>query len=350
MVATYLIQFGYNFAVVGPVMFIPLIAESFGASSAVVGLIVATYQAVIFLSSGLFGRLSDMKGHKLFIVLGLLLAAGALFAHRYIVDVPSAFPGFRAVAGLAIGIFPAAVVAYASRQTENLGRFSGIGSLGWGVGSIVAGAIAVYNRLYLLAAVVFLVCAVVALVAVPETRERVNQPFFSTVVIRRNWRVYFSFFLRHAGATGIWAIFPIYLEKLGANKLWIGIIYAINAFGQFAFMSFLDRYKTRLLIQLGFISSVVTFVSFAFCRSFWQLLPFQLLLAVSWSCLYVGSLKYLFEHNDERSTAVGMFNSTLSLSGIVGAVLGGALAGLGLPVVMIAAALMSVAGVFVFRF
>lgn len=349
MFATYIIQFGYNFAVVGPVMFIPLITESFGASPAIVGLIVSTYQAVIFLSSGVFGRLADVKGHKLFIVLGLLLAAGALFAHRYIVDVPSAFL-VRAIAGLAIGIFPAAVVAYASRRTDNLGRFTAVGSLGWGVGSVVAGAIAVYSRLYLLAAIVFLACAVVALVAIPETRERVNQPFFSTAVIRRNWRVYLSFFLRHAGAMGIWAIFPIYLEKLGASKLWIGIIYALNAFGQFACMPFLDRFRTRRLIQVGFIGSVVTFISFALCRNFWQLLPFQLLLAVSWSCLYVGSLKYLFEHNEERSTAVGVFNSTLSLSGIVGALLGGALASLGLPVVMIAAALMSVAGVFVFRF
>jgi DHA1 family multidrug resistance protein-like MFS transporter len=349
MAATYIIQFGYNFAVVGPVMLIPLMARSFGASSAVIGLIVATYQAVIFLSSGLFGRLSDMKGHKLFIVVGLLLAAGTLFAHRYITSVPSAYL-IRALTGLAVGIFPAAVVAYASRQTENLGRFSGIGSLGWGVGSIVAGLIAVYNHLFLLAAVVFLITAVVALIAIPESRERLNQPFFNTQVIKRNWRVYFSFFLRHAGATGIWAIYPLYLSQLGASNFWIGIIYAINAFGQFAFMSFLDRYKTRLLIQLGFISSVVTFVSFAFCRNYKQLLPLQVILAFAWSCLYVGSLKYLIEHNDERSTAVGMFNSTLSLSGIVGAVLGGALAVFGLPVVMLAAAALSVAGVFVFRF
>ena len=349
MFATYLIQFGYNFAVVGPVMFIPLIAESYGASPAIVGLIVSTYQAVIFLSSGIFGRLADVKGHKLFIVVGLLLAAGALFAHRYIVDVPSAF-AVRAIAGLAVGIFPAAVVAYASRQTRNLGRFTAVGSLGWGVGSVVAGLIAVYSRLFLLAAVVFLISAVVALLAVPETREHVNQPFFSTLVIRRNWRMYLSFFLRHAGAMGIWAIFPIYLERLGASKFWIGIIYALNAFGQFAFMPFLDRFKTRHLIQVGFVGSVLTFISFALCHSFWQLLPFQVLLALSWSCLYVGSLKYLIEHNEERSTAVGVFNSTLSLSGIVGAILGGALASLGLPVVMIAAAVMSVAGVFVFRF
>jgi MFS family permease len=349
MLAAYVIQFGYNFAVVGPVMFVPLIAKSLGATPATIGLVVSTYQAVLFLSSWLFGRLADIKGHRLLIAVGLLLAAGALFAHRYIAGVPSLFL-IRAIAGLTVGIFPAAVVAYASRQTTNLGRFASSGSLGWGVGSVVAGMIAVYNRMFLVAAGVFLISFFVALILLNETHERVDQPLFSLQVFRRNWRVYFSFFLRHAGAMGIWAIYPLFLDQLGASKLWIGVIYSINAFGQFLFMPFLDRYRARRLIQLGFYCSVLTFTSFALCRNFKQLLPFQVLLAFSWSCLYVGSLKYLIERNPERSTAVGALNSTLSLSGVVGAALGGLLAGLGLPVVMIAAALMSVAGALVFRF
>jgi MFS family permease len=373
LLATYLIQFGYNFAVVGPVMFVPLLADSFGATPATIGLAVATYQTALFLSSWLFGRLADLKGHKLFIVLGLLVAAPAFYVHRFISDVPGLFL-IRALAGITVGIFPAAVVAYASRRTSNLGRFASFGSLGWGIGSIVVGAIAVYSHSFLLAGIVFLACAIVALFALQETKERVNQTLFDLQVLKRNWRVYVSFFLRHAGAMGIWAIFPVYLERLGANKLWIGIIYAINAVGQFVFMPLLDRYPARTLIRMGFYGSVLTFLSFALCVNFWQLLPFQVLLALSWSCLYVGSLKYLIEHNPERSTAVGGLNSVLSLSGIVGAALGGALAGVPLAagftsllarlppvfmrlpvpsdfsVVMLAAALMAVAGAFVFRF
>jgi len=373
LLATYLVQLGYNLAVVGPVMFTPLLADSFGASPATIGLVVATYQAVLFLSSWLFGRLADLKGHKLFIVVGLLVAAPAFYAHRFVTNVPSLFL-VRALAGVTVGIFPAAVIAYASRQTKNLGRFSSFGSLGWGLGSLIAGAIAVYSRSFLLSGVVFLACALLALFAFQETHERINQAFFSLEVFRRNWRVYLSFFLRHAGAMGIWAIFPVYLERLGASKFWIGVIYAINAFGQFVFMPLLDRYRARALMRIGLYGSVLTFISFALCVNFWQLLPFQVLLAFSWSCLYIGSLKYLIEHNPERSTAVGGLNSVLSLSGIVGAVLGGALAGVPLSsgfisllhhlppvfmrlpvpsdfsVVMLAAALMSVAGAFVFRF
>lgn len=349
MLPVYLIQFGYNFSLVGAVMFVPLIAQSLGASSVTIGLVVATYQGVIFLSSVVFGRLADIKGHRRFILIGLLLAAGVFFAHRYITNVPSLFV-IRALAGLAIGIFPAALVAYATREKSSLGRLTASGSLGWGVGSVVAGLIAVYDRLFLLAAAIFLVSFLVALTTLTETHERLEQRMFDVTVLKRNWRVYCSFFLRHAGAMGIWAIYPLYLEKLGANRLWIGIIYAINAFGQTLFMPFLDKYRSNRLIQLGLYGSVLTFVSFALCRNFRQLLPFQVLLAFSWSCLYVGSLKYLIEHNPERSTAIGAFNSTLSFSGIIGAALGGLLASLGLPAVMLGAALMAVAGALVFHF
>jgi MFS family permease len=349
VLATYFIQFAYNFSVVGPVMFVPLLAEQSGANPALVGVIVSVYQVMLFLSSAVFGRLADLKGHKLLIVIGLLLAAGVFLAHVWITSIPTLFL-IRALGGLAVGIFPAAIVAYATRGEHNLGRFTSMGSLGWAIGSVVAGFLAIFSRVLLVAAAMYFIAFVVALLGLRETHERVKQPFFDVTVLKRNWRAYLSFFLRHAGAMGIWAIYPIYLERMGANKLWIGLIYAINSFGQFIFMPMLNRYRSGRLIQIGLYTSILTFISFALCRNYKQLLPFQVLLAFAWSSLYVGSLKYLIERNPERSTAVGVLNSTLSMSGIIGAAVGGALANVGLPVVMFGAAAMSVAGAAVFRF
>lgn len=329
-------------------MFVPLITQSLSSQPTTVGLVVATYQAVLFLSSALFGRLADLKGYKPMIVSGLFAGAITLFAHQFVNDVAALFL-VRALCGLAVGIFPAAMVAYASHQTRELGRFTSAGSLGWGIGSLVAGTVGDYNHVFTLSAGVSLVGGLVALVMLRSSQERIRQPFFNAATLKRNWQVYLSFFLRHAGAMGIWAIFPIYLERLGASKLWIGIIYGINAFGQALFMPLLDRLSARRLIRLGLYGSILTFVGFALCRNYQQLIPFQVLLAFSWSGLYLGSLKYLVDRNQERSTAAGLLNSTLSLSGITGAVLGGIVAHLGLPAVMLAAALMSAAGALVFR-
>jgi predicted MFS family arabinose efflux permease len=49
----------------------------------------------------------------------------------------------------------------------------------------------------------------------------------------------------------------------------------------------------------------------------------QLLLASSWSTLYVGALIFLVEHNPEKATCTGVLNSVLNLSIVFGSLLGG---------------------------
>jgi MFS family permease len=349
LLSPYIIQFASSFAIVSVLIFIPLLAQSYGASSPTVGILVATYQGMIFLSSALFGRWSDLKGRKQFVVFGLLVAALVFFAHHWAKNMTTLFL-VRGLAGLAVGIFPAAIIAYVYEQNSKLGLFTAIGSLGWGIGSVFAGLVGVETRLFTYSALLYFGSFLFALIFLKPTRRHIEQPFFNWQIIKRNWRVYLSFFLRHSGAFGIWAIFPLFLAHLGASKLWIGIIYSINAFGQFFFMPHLERINSNKLIQLGLYFSTATFLIFGLCRNFWQILPFQILLAFSWSCLYLGSLKYLMEHNEEHSTAIGVFNSISSLAGIIGPLLGGLTGAFGYPAVMFSAAILTIAGALIFKF
>ena len=351
MVIPYIIQFASNFATLSVLIFIPLLAKSFGANSITIGILVATYQGMLFLSSALFGRWADLKGRKRFVVFGLLFSAIIFFAHHFATDIYRLFL-VRGLAGLAIGIFPAAIIAYVYEQKQNykLGRFLAVGSLGWGIGSVFAGIIGVYQSLFTFSSLLYFATFLLALIFLKPTTKHIRQPFFNLAFIKRNWQVYLSFFLRNAGAFGIWAIFPLFLAHLGANKFWIGIIYSLNAFGQFFFMPHLDRFRSQTLIQLGLYFSTATFVAFALCKNYWQILPFLILLAFSWSCLYLGSLKYLMEQNEERSTAVGILHSISSLAGIIGPLLGGLVGSLGYPAVMIMAAIFTIVGALIFRF
>lgn len=342
------IQFLANLAPTLILIYIPLIAQSFGAPPAKIGLVVSTYHTFVFIAGILFGRLADLKGRKNFIVMGLGLASAGFFCHLLIKDLSSLFL-VRALAGFAAGMFPAALLTYAYENKNTLGKFSAIGSLGWGIGSILAGIIAVYYKLYILAGLAYFITFLMAIFSLQKTPPTVEQTFWNVSVIKKNWRIYLAFLMRHAGAFGIWAIYPIFLASLGANKLWIGIIYSINAFGQFLFLPMLDKYKSVRLINAGLIFSALTFVIFALCKNHWQILPFQVLLALSWSCLYLGTLKYLMEHNEERATAVGGFNSLMSLSGIIGPLLGGAIGSLGYRPVMFFAAALTASSFLVFR-
>lgn len=346
MFTFYFIQFATNTAFVSVLIFIPLIAESYGANPAVVGTLVGIYNGMLFLSSIIFGRLADLKGGKIFILTGLLFSGIVFFAHRFALNLPSLFL-IRAFAGFTIGMFPAAIFALVYKRSTNLGFFTAMGSLGWGVGSIVAGIIGAYQKLFLFSAMCFFSSFIIALFFLKQEHTYVKQPFFNVTLFRKNWKIYLSFFLRHSGAFGIWAIFPLFLAQLGANKLWIGIIYGLNSFAQFFFMPHLNRVKSIKLIQMGFYFSTVTFIIFGVCKTYLQILPFQILLAFSWSCLYLGCLKYLMEKNEERSTVVGIFNSITSLSGIIGPILGGIAGTFGYPGVMFLAALMSIVGIFI---
>ena len=93
-------------------------------------------------------------------------------------------------------------------------------------------------------------------------------------------------------------------------------------------MQFIDRFDGKALLNAGLILSFMTFVAISLAESFIHLIPAQMLLGTSWSCLYVGSLVYLMSHNVENSTSSGILGSLISLSMVLGSLLGGALWGL----------------------
>jgi MFS family permease len=118
---------------------------------------------------------------------------------------------------------------------------------------------------------------------------------------------------------------------------------------QFIFMLILDRYKTRRLIDIGFIATSLTFLGY-FLSSNWQMIfLFQIVLGFSWANLYLGSMKFLLEHNNEQATATGLLNSVLGLSGLIGPLIGGVVALLGVRVLFVFSALLSLSALFVCR-
>ena len=142
----------------------------------------------------------------------------------------------------------------------------------------------------------------------------------------------YTFMLRHLGASMTWSIFPIFLhEQLGLNSLEIGSIYAINAVTQFLFMS---RVMTRMdnanlsqhNIILGTASSALAFLLYYNSYSYLHLIPAQIVLGVSWSLLYVGSLLRLMNGNKNKATAGSLLEAIISSAIVLGSILGGVVA------------------------
>jgi MFS family permease len=318
------IQFLSYAAIMASLLFIPSFAQDLGASNFEVGLIVASYGAALFLSSYIFGRLADIHGRIFFLRVGLFVSGITFFLQIFSFN-PEILLLVRILNGLSIGIFPAALISHVHDLGKSLGKFSSYGSLGWAFGSFLAGIISSYHNIFLFSSSLFFLSFLISLkVEIKESSSSLSIPFFPINLIRKNLSLYFSYFLRHLGATSIWAIFPLYLVELGANKFWIGVLFGINSSIQFFVMRYYaDRFKGEVLVKGGLLLSTLVFFSYALATSYLQIIPIQILLAVSWSCLYVGSLLDLTNKNIEKATSVGILNSVISLSGIFGPIFAG---------------------------
>jgi MFS family permease len=303
--------------------FVPILArDELGIDDAPIGIAVFLYSVALFMASYVFGRASDVYGRRRFILGGLLVSAGAMAVHFLLVDVPSLWV-IRFAAGFATGIFPAAMVDYIARSSGLLGRFSAWGSLGWGIGALMGGVLAAYfgdiTWAFLLAAGIYLIAFLIA-VYLPKVEEvRMRVPFFPKELIKRNVHFYLPMLVRHAGAMAIWTFWPLFLIDLGADYVWVGIIQFINPLVQFVFMwAITDKVRSTLLFPIGLVMSALTFVTFVLARNPWELIPTQILLGISWGCTYVGALRGVTESSEEKATAAGIFNSTTSMSAILG--------------------------------
>ncbi len=348
--SAYGIQFFTNAALVTTSIFVPLMADEFTKNRFVIGLIVGSYNGAIFLASMLFGRMADIKGKKLFVNIGLPLCTVTFLLHLLIRDLRSLFV-IRIISGLTAGMYPAALTSLVFESNFVFGLFTAAGSLGWGFGSFVSGLIGKYKILFIQSAVLFSVAFIFSLKMVErEDRKLITPPLLPIDIIKKNIKVYLAFFLRHTGAMGIWAIYPLFLSKIGADKFWIGIIYTINPICQFFFMLIFDQRKSVKLVPAGLLFSALTFCLFGIVKDYKTFAVIQIVLALSWASLYLGSLKYLLERNVERATSIGIFNSISGLCGIVGPLLGGLLSTLGFELLMFTATFMSILGWIIFKF
>lgn len=322
---TYGVQVASQAAVSAATLLIPLYAKALGASDLEVGLIVAGHGAAVFFSAYLAGNAADRKGKRLMIRAGLAASAGACALQALATD-PVSLGLARASFGLAAGMFPAALVAYAYDQTRKPGRFAAWGALGFGLGTLMAGAIGGIQAIFLASSALLVACFALALRLPARPEVHVRVPLFPRGVIRKNLPAYLAMLIRHTGASAVWAVFPIYLAGLGADALAIGVIYSLNAVSQFLLMNVSDRYPSAPMAAAGLALSAVTFLAFALARELWMIYPVQLILGASWAFLYVGSLKFVMERNVERATSTGLLQSSISLGHIAGPVLGGVVA------------------------
>ena len=294
------------------------------------GIIGFSYGFFSLISYYFFGKLSDNTGkRKFFLLIGFMLSSLSFFLHVF-ADDSTKLVLARAFSGLTVGIFSFPLIAYAHDNfgSKGVSWISAFSSLGWAVGSVIVGIVKYFNFIFILSSFSFLLAFLLTLNLKESQAKPLQVSFFPKKLIKRNLTLYLLYFARHIGACSIWIIFPIYLVSLGASMLVLGLIYAINPLVQtFAMLSISRiKLKTKVLIRIGILLSLVTFLIYAFSTYYLTIIPAQFTLGIAWAFLYVGSLLYLLERNIEKATSTGLLGSTISFSNMLGVLLGGFLA------------------------
>ncbi len=316
------IQFFTSTSMMMSMMLIPVIAEDLGANHIRIGVIVGVYGLCLFISSYVFSKAADAWAIKKLLVAGLAFSAVAYFLQVFAND-PLGLGLARGFLGICVGIYPAAMIMHVYGMRRSIGKFSSFGALGWATGFFVAGLIGNYDLIFIASSVLMMLSAIIAM-RLPEVKvPRINVAYLSLATVKANWDIYLTFMLRHTGATAVWVIFPLYLISLGADKFWIGTLYCINPLAQFFIMRRLDGRDAVSLVRYGYLVSVVAFLSFIPPTTFYYIIPGMVLVAVSWSFLYVGSTELLLSRNKDKATAAGWITSVISLASVVGSLIGG---------------------------
>jgi len=317
------ISFLSNVSVEGSNVFLPLFAGEIGASNLEVGFIVASYGIAFLVSSFFFGRLSDTLGRIMFVRLGFGLAVAA-YLIQIVTSSPMALLAARVFVGFCMGISSSALTAFAYESEGVVGRYISYGALGWVIAALLAAWLREVETLFVISAI----AAAVSFLLSFTLRERrvtcIRVAVIPVDLLKANWRVYLAFLLRQIGAYSVWVIFPLFVTGLGADRSWVAVLSAINMGIQFIWTRFVEKFNAVTMFTAGLIASVVVFLLYSVATNYIQLIPIQVMLALTYGSLFVGGLSILLQRNTERGTVTGLYYSTNSLANAVGPFIGGA--------------------------
>ncbi|MHA2254348.1 MAG: MFS transporter [Candidatus Kariarchaeaceae archaeon] len=329
-----MIYFLSNSGVVILGSYLVLLFDARGLNENDIGLLAIPFSVTTIISNSLFGRLSDAKGRRPFLLLGLFTASLTTIFYT----IPDNFWTFaiaQVMTGITLGIFPASIIGTATDRNMKIGKLASFGSIGWAIGGLIGGFIADY--FYLELAFVFGgACYFMAFLTVylmntgsigkkrdDSDKVEKSQNTDYIPVIRENWLVYITLIVRHGTANSIWIFWALFLtDNLGLSTTQIGVVQATNMGTQFVLMNTIgDRYDPPKMFVFGGIMSAVAFFSFTLSQNFFQIVGAQVILGTSWAFFYVGGLRNVTIKASKKNvvaTATGLFNASISISQLVG--------------------------------
>ena len=326
---------------------LPVYAHNLGASGIYIGLIFGSFSLSRTFLLPYFGRYSDKKGRKPFIVVGLF--AYTLVSLTFILanNVESLI-GIRFVQGIASAMIMPAVQAYVGditptgREGFTMGLFNMSMFLGLSIGPLIGGII--HDRFSLdtsFAAMGFLALAgfLLSLFLLPPTKSepvvnRGTKPLeWKQLLYDRDMAGLFLFRLAYAACIGvIWSFLPVLADtEFSLSSSSIGILVMLGVFSSGMLhvpMGFLaDRINRKMMVIIGGLIISYAIFSFEWANSFRDLLLASLFFGLGGG-IAMPALMALAVLKGNATEAMGSVMGLLAMAHSLGMLTGSLLAGL----------------------
>ncbi len=324
-------------------------ARDMGASGVWIGLVMASYAIANIVSTPLFGRLSDRKGRKIFLLFGLLAYSLISLGYIFSTNLPLLCL-IRLLHGAAGGMvlpIAAAYIGDVSPKGEE-GKWMGYASAafysGFGVGPLLGGVMSQYAGItftFSFMAGLNLIALIIIFFFLPRVGPRQTQAAGRRTSFKEMFKSkivsgLFSYQIAGAISQGSFITFlPIIGTAQGLSLTLVGVIIS----GTMSLMSLMgtvagriaDKFNKRLLIVGGSCLIIAALIALPQSGLFWVILPLALTLALGAGIANpaVSALSVTEGRKFGMGSTMGVVNMGMSVGFSVGPIIAGKVVDLG---------------------
>lgn len=274
-ISTFAVMLGVG--IIAPLM--PLYAESMGATGIWLGIIFAGYSLSSLIFTPFMGKISDKRGRKKFICIGLFLytflSIGYVFADNvYMLTWVRFLHGFASAMVMPLVMAYVGDIAPRGKEGKFMGYLNVSIFLGMGLGPFIGGvlndSLGIVYVFYAMCALSAIALAVTLIFLTEETtsmirhseKEKKEYASFKSLLKNDIIKGLFAFrFITAVGSGSIMAFLPLYAYSLGMSPTEIGLIITLNilcmSVMQVPFGKLADRHsKIKLMIAGGILSGI----------------------------------------------------------------------------------------------
>ena len=326
------------------VAYLPKYLQHLNAPEPIIQLTRSIFMATLFIFPPIIGKLSDrIQKRFLFVLIGTIGMIGTLFLllitkDLIMISILLFIFGFFASS---FTILFTLYVEMVQNDPKKIARYNASLAIGWFLGVLSGGMLnAIYGIEYMFVySFLPLLLAFFFVIFINEDRNlileqnrnlkeknQIPDKLNTNEDIRSNLKsILYSLFFRSFGIRPILGIIVTIIGLSITNETEIGFLIGVNPLMQFFLMILVGKIITnknlKVFIILGNFLTIFIIFGYIYSFNFWTFLIFQILVALSYSLLWMGSLTYIAQNSTPKNK--GRYIGYATMSSFAGDSIGG---------------------------